>query len=257
VSPTTHPRTQLSLAVALAALSLSAATLAKPALGSTKARISAAFKPYRLGHAATIALGFRLIVPNRNVPPPLTAVDFHFPTDFTLATSELGMATCEPLPLEARGTKVCPANSFMGYGRARVAVPIAHEIQHETASIAVLAGPSTGGYVEPLITANGLSPVIERVVIPSILRPGELPLAIPLIQGIAGGKDVSILSVNITIGGNITYYETRHGQSIPFHPAGIGLPRTCPRGGFRFSAAFTFVTGAKTRARTTIPCPHD
>ena len=44
------------------------------------------------------------------------------------------------------------------------------------------------------------------------------------------------LKLTTTLGPNhITYYEYRKGHTIPYHPRGILLPPTCPKGGFRFA----------------------
>jgi hypothetical protein len=60
----------------------------------------------------------------------------------------------------------------------------------------------------------------------------------------------------MTLGGNLTYYEIVKGQSVPYHPAGVGLPQSCPRGGFSFAATFAFLDGSRSRADTAVPCPR-
>jgi hypothetical protein len=67
---------------------------------------------------------------------------------------------------------------------------------------------------------------------------------------------VSLAQLRMTLGGNLTYYETVKGRSVPYHPAGIGLPQTCPRGGFSFAATFAFLDGSNSRAKTAVPCPR-
>jgi len=61
--------------------------------------------------------------------------------------------------------------------------------------------------------------------------------------------------MHITLGGNLTYYETVRRRSIPYHPAGIGLPDTCPRGGFRFASRLAFLDGESASTRTVVACP--
>jgi hypothetical protein len=71
--------------------------------------------------------------------------------------------------------------------------------------------------------------------------PGRLDTQVPLIASVPAGPPVSILSVTATIGpAGLTYYAKRHGRRVAFHPRGVSVPRHCPRGGFRFSARFSF-----------------
>jgi hypothetical protein len=62
--------------------------------------------------------------------------------------------------------------------------------------------------------------------------------------------------MHLTLGGHLTYYERVHGRTIAYHPAGIGLPRSCPRGGFPFGATFSFLDGQHASARTKVACPR-
>ena len=79
---------------------------------------------------------------------------------------------------------------------------------------------------------------------------------VPLIPSVPNGPDVSIVNVSATIGpSHLIYYKHVHGKLKPFHPLGIGVPERCPRGGFPFSASFTFEDGSQTNAATAVPCP--
>lgn len=52
-----------------------------------------------------------------------------------------------------------------------------------------------------------------------------------------GGPDVSIVSVQTTIGPrHLTYYRRLHGRRVAFHPRGVSVPERCPRGGLPFAA---------------------
>lgn len=78
---------------------------------------------------------------------------------------------------------------------------------------------------------------------PSLLEAGELKLTVPLVESLPGAADVSVVRVHVTLGGNLTYYERRHGKMVPYKPKSVMLPKTCPRGGFKFSATFSFQDG--------------
>jgi hypothetical protein len=112
-----------------------------PAMATQSASISTVFSPEHLGAPTTVSLGFEIKAGADQVPSPLTGVDFHYPADLGIATSGLGTASCPVAELQAHGPSVCPPDSLMGSGEAFVEVPVGGEIETETASIALLAGP--------------------------------------------------------------------------------------------------------------------
>lgn len=244
------PTLALALALALCACMPGAASAGQ------SANISMVFTPEVLGAPSTISLGFQIGAGSGQVPAPLTGVDFHYPANLGIATSELGVASCPVAELELHGPSICPANSRMGSGSALVEIPVGGEVQSETASIALLAGPSQNGYVRLLVCVTGLSPVAARIVMPSLLLGGELKLTVPLVESLPGASDVSVVRAHVTLGGPLTYYERRHGRLIAYHPKGVVLPRHCPRGGFRFSARFIFQDGTQAQAARTVGCPR-
>lgn len=226
------------------------------AVGSQSVSISAAFAPKQLGATTAVTLGFRVTAGAGRVPSPLIGVDFHYPADLGLARSELGVASCAIAPLEADGPAVCPPNSIMGSGSARVAIPVGGDVQAETANIALLAGPPQENFVRLLVAITGKSPVIARVVMSSLLLDGHLQLTAPLVESLPEGPNVSFVSLSVTLGGNLTYFEHRRGKVVAYRPKGVALPPTCPRGGFHFSGRFSFEDGTQAYARTTVACPR-
>ena len=87
-------------------------------------------------------------------------------------------------------------------------------------------------------------------------RSSQLAATVPPIASVVGGSNVSVISVQTTIGpSHLTYYRHRHGRLVPFHPVGVSVPERCPRGGFPSSASFGFEDGSSTTASTTVPCP--
>jgi hypothetical protein len=226
------------------------------ASAAQSASITTSFKPLRLGAPTTISLGFAISAPQGEVPSPLTGVDFHYPSNLGISRSELGVVPCAVAELEAHGPSICPPDSRMGSGSAFVEIPVGGEIQTETASIALLAGPSENGFVKLLVAVTGESPVIARIVMPSLLSSGHLKLTVPLVESLPGAPDVSVVRVHVTLGGNLTYYERRNGKTIAYRPTSIVLPKRCPDGGFRFSASFRFQDGTQTEAQKIVACPH-
>jgi hypothetical protein len=61
--------------------------------------------------------------------------------------------------------------------------------------------------------------------------------------------------MHLTLGGHLTYYEMHKGHRVAYHPAGIGLPNTCPRGGFRFAATFMLLDGQRAGSHAAVACP--
>ena len=132
--------------------------------------------------------------------------------------------------LQAHGASICPPDSRMGSGTARVEVPVGGGVEKETATRPWWRDPprmdmsAAGRRHRPL-------PRDRRIVIPSLLQPGEFKLAVPLVESLPEAADVSVVRANLIIGGNLTYYERRHGKMVPYRPKSVVLPKRCPRGG--------------------------
>jgi hypothetical protein len=229
---------------------------------SEHATLDASFSPNRLAAPTTITFGFHLATSEGAAPPPLTEMDLRMPAGMNYTTTTLGLATCQPAALVAKGLAGCPANSRLGYGSANVEVPFGVGAGHEIPEIQAVSGPSPKGNLTVLFYANGLYPVYAQLafsgeVLPDSGRFGsQLATTVPLITSVPGGPDVSVLSVTSTIGpSHLTYYKHVHGRLVSFHPRGVSVPERCPRGGFPFAAEFTFLDGSHTSAQTTVPCP--
>jgi hypothetical protein len=220
------------------------------------ARLTAAFRPERLGAPTALSLGVDIASPGGGLPSALTGIDFNYPPTLAFATSSLGLASCSQPRLEVEGPAGCPANSRMGGGSAIVRFPLGPELREESAHIAMVAAPSTDGYLHVLIYANGEEPVYGQIVMTAVLLHGHLQFDVPLVPSLPGSPDVAVVRLRVTIGGNLTYYERARGRTVAFHPKGIGLPSRCPRGGFRFAATFSFLDGSRVPAGTVVGCPR-
>jgi len=251
---TARGRSALLAWTALLIAGLVAAIAAPLAEGAQTATLDVKFSPERLGAPTAISFGFEIKAVGGGLPSALSGIDFHYPSDFGLGTSGLGVAACSPATLSERGPKACPRNSIMGAGSAIARFQVSPEISEETANLALVAGPSRGGYIDLLISATGISPIAARVVMAGLLLPGRLRFSVPLVPGVPEGPDVAVVRVKATIGGNLTYYESRHNKRVAYHPTGVLLPRHCPHGGFRFNATFSFVDGTQAQASTVVRC---
>ena len=238
-------------------------TACSTASAAQSVRLSATFTPERLGQGTTIGFGFRISAPAEEVPPPLTRVEISYPKELAFALSELGLATCTTRALKIFGPAECPANSLMGYGTALAEIPLGPSIIYETGRVTILRTASRAGHLGLLIYVNAEDPVSAQIVFPGLVLPaaapfgGRLAMNIPLIPSLPEGPDAAVVQFHSTIGPlHLHYREQVHGRIIRYEPKGIPLPNTCPHGGFRFSARFTFQNGNHSRAFTTVPCPR-
>jgi len=220
------------------------------------------FSPNKLGASTTIGFGFQIASAGGGLPSPVTGLSLHLPVGIDYVSTTLGLAICQPADLLARGLSACPPNSRLGFGSALVEVPFGTGAGHEIPEIQALMGPSHNGNIVVLFYANGQSPVSAQIIFQGELISGSeslggsLNAVIPLIPSVTNGPPVSILETQATIGpSHLTYYTHRHGKKVAFHPKGVSEPRSCPPGGFVFSADFTFLDGTSTVANSVVPCP--
>jgi hypothetical protein len=229
---------------------------------SERATLHASFSPNRLGAPTTISFGFDLSTTEGAAPPPLAALDLRMPAGMNYTRTTLGLAICQPAALLLKGLGGCSPNSRLGYGTAFVEVPFGVGSGHEIPEIQALSGPSPNGNLVVLFYANGYFPVSAQLVFSGEVLPdsgrfgSQLATTVPPVTSVPGGPDVSILSVQTTIGpSHLTYYKHVHGRRVAFHPRGVAVPERCPRGGFPFAAEFTFSDQSRASATTTVPCP--
>jgi hypothetical protein len=250
---------------ALAALSAALSCWFVPAAAQAvteRATLNASFSPNRLGAPTTISFGFHVSTVEGDAPPPMTGIDLKMPAGMNYTTTTLGLAVCNQAALLAKGLAGCSPNSRLGYGSAIVEVPFGTGSGHEIPELQALAGPSPNGNLVVLFYANGLQPVYAQLAFAGEVLPAtgafgsRLAVEVPLVTSVPGGPDVSIVSVQSTIGPrHLTYYRHVHGRRVAFHPRGVAVPERCPRGGFPFAAEFVFLDGSHTTASTTVPCP--
>jgi hypothetical protein len=229
---------------------------------SEQASLQASFTPNRLGAPTTISFAFHLSTNEDTAPPPLTGIDLSMPAGMNYTTTTLGLAICQPAALAAKGLAGCPANSRLGYGSAVVEVPFGTGNGHEIPEVQAVSGPTPNGNLVVLFYASGLFPVYAQLAFSGEVLPASgsygsrLTTTVPLVASVPGGPDVSIVSVQSTIGpSHLTYYRHRHGRLVAFKPRGVSVPERCPRGGFPFAALFTFQDMSQISATTAVPCP--
>jgi hypothetical protein len=190
-------------------------------------------------------------------PPPLIGVNVYLPTGVKLHPQ--GFPTCPvKVIMEEKEPRNCPKGSAAGpIGRVSGVVAFGKERVQENAEILSFFAP--GGGFEFLTI--GHSPVtLEIPTGARLLHPGgqggfgpEFSAEIPLVETVPGAPDASVESIEVTLGAAIR----KHGKPIYYGT----VPRTCPRGGFRVKAEFTFAQPGNISMPETVtvpfraPCP--
>lgn len=222
------------------------------------------FSPYRLGKSTTLKIALKLGVAGSRdgLPSPVTRFDMGIPANMELIASSLGLAICRPAALLSGGREGCSPNARIGYGSAEIKVPVGPEAVPEAASIDAEMGPPVDGQIGVLLYAEAGAPVAAQLIFPGVLFGGSgasgqsLDTSVPLIPTLPGAPDISMVSMNLSLGPDrLTYYEQVRGRTVAYKPEGISLPTSCPRGGFRFTSDISFLDGSTARAASTVPCP--
>ncbi len=252
----------ITLALLASCCLLGACGLTAVAQAEETVALHTTFTPDRLGASTTVGFGFTIASTTGGLPSPLTHVNLRMPKGMNYVTTTLGLSICQPEALVAKGLNGCSPNSRLGYGSAFVEVPFGQGTGREIPEIEALMGPPHEGNIVVLFYANGLAPVYAQIVFSGELLPGEgafggaLNTGIPEIKSVTNGPPVSIINVSSTIGPeHLTYYKDVHGKKVGYKPQGVSLPLSCPRGGFPFSALFTFLDGSQVTATHNVPCP--
>ncbi|MFI5010609.1 MAG: hypothetical protein ACHQDY_10070 [Solirubrobacterales bacterium] len=238
-----------------AALTLSAALLAGAPAGApavappgqpegTTSALTPSFSPNRLGAPAALTLKIDYTGAPHRVPAPATHTLLHLPAGLIFDLSSVS-ACPRAQALHAR----CPASSRVGVGSTVAIAHLGSQTLTENATVNAYRGANQGGHPTMLISSQGITPLIERVLITGVLqrdRPPygvELALSIPPIPTLPTEPNASIFHFTLTIGG-------AHGPR-----ALVRVPRSCPASGFPFGADFTFADGSTGSTTTTARCP--
>lgn len=243
------------------ATTASAATTVTP-VDAAAVELSAAFSPLALGKRTTLEFGFRFVVPSGTVPPPLTGIELHYPSNLGLGLSGLGLASCDAPTLEAKGPGGCSPNAVMGFGEVFTGVVFGTETVREMAPITIVRAPDQEERLAVLFYAEGAMPVDARIIFPGLLLASTAPfggvvnIGVPLVETLPGAPYVSVMRLRSTIGPKkVVYYEQVSGRTLAYKPLGILLPKHCPRGGFPFAGRFSFTDGSRLSAHTSVACP--
>ncbi len=260
----------LSAASASGAVAAAGATLTEPptnaatavaaATAAPIAMLHVTFTPDTLGQRTTVKFALR-IGATHETPPPLSSLDFLLPNGMGIATTTLGLSNCAPASLIAVGLAGCSVNARLGYGTATAILPVGSRTVSEHASLTPLMGPPHVNHPEVLFYLQTRTPVFVQQILPGALTEAQSPFgeeietSVPMVEAWPEGPLVGLRTFNSTLGPlHLTYLRRVGSRTVPFHPTGIRIPATCPRGGFPVAAHLSFVNGTHTTASYRVPC---
>lgn len=251
-----------TFAALLAVLALGCCSAAATAAAAAGVKLDVGLSPEKLGAGTTVSVGFQIATPGSELPPPLTEFNVRLPAGMGLAATTLGLGTCVNETLLQSGPSSCPQDAAMGSGTAVAYAYLGSELVSEPANLSIFMGQSVGEKTTMLYYFDGKVPVIAPLVFPSaFLSPGNSPISelrtvLPLIPGLPGTPDASIVNMQVKIGpSNLVYTKRVGGKTVRYKPIGMSIPGHCPSGGFLFSADFHFQDGTSATASKSVPCP--
>lgn len=254
--------------VAAAAFVLVAAVVpaahAKPPL-----RLEAALEHgARLGGPS--ALRIRLSVDVRRLASPVTRMRILAPRGLDLASSGLGLATCDVAATDFESVIFrgaiprCPQNAVLGTGVVEAAIWLDSEDRIGASGlVTLLSGPARGAHpgIVALVVAN--HPVRAQLAYAGTLFSAHgrfglgIDVALPEIPDPPLGATVGLADIALTIGGRDLRYVRRAGRRrISYRPDPPTLPAHCPRSGLPFRVELWFADGDSRSTAARARCPR-
>lgn len=248
------------LALLTSLLCAAAATAARPA-----AQLSVAFARDARAAAATPVSAVLRVDP-RLQPAPLTDLALQYPASLGITTSGLGVAGCRRpasdfllVAIEGVGLAGCPRNAVMALGDARAYVRIGTYRFEATASVTVLAGSYDRGELGLVAFVDGINPLGYKLAYRGSAGAapapfgGQLKVTMPMIPDLPDDTTFALTRLRLSIGDPRIEYADGGRR---YRPGGIELPRSCPRGGFRFRAQLGYADGSRETIAARAACPR-
>jgi hypothetical protein len=236
--------------------------LASIARGAQPVELHVSFRPDLAGRRTTIDLALQINGAGA-LSSPLRSFALRLPPSMGLGGTTLGQANCEPKRLVVSGLAGCSGNARIGFGSARVVVPIGKQRIQEQASLNVLLGAAATDRLEVLWLVQATEPVLARLVLPSVFEEAPLPYgeelaaAVPLVEVWPEGPDLLLQTLSVSIGPNgLVYHRQVNGKVLAYRPSGMRVPRACPAGGYPFEALLGFQDGTRLTGVYRVPCPR-
>jgi hypothetical protein len=157
----------------------------------------------------------------------------------------------------------CPENSLVGTGSVTAGLRLNPEQTiYGSGRLALHTGAPVedkAGLVATVIPYNPIHTLLTYVgylyVPPEPFGVGLTILA-PPIPAPPFGAPVALSDLSLTVGGSsITYVRRVGGRRVAYHPGGLPLPASCPRGAFRFRVVLRFADATRRQVDAVVPCP--
>jgi hypothetical protein len=221
------------------------------------------FTPDRLGSSTTITLMLHIGAGSGEEPQPLKMLDIEFPERLGVASTTLGLVSCDHSALLASGPTACPANSRVGDGTIELQAPLGSELVHQDVAVSIFMGAAVDRHNVFEFYASGSNPIIADLLFEGALLSADAPFGsdmqtvVPSTELLPGGAPAAVVSMRLVIGPkDLTYYRTVHGRRVGYRPVGISVPESCSRGrrSFPFLARLSFLDGSHLDASASVPC---
>ncbi len=225
-----------------AALALCATALPAVAQAGTAVRIAPSFSPDRLGGLTAFTIKVSFANEQGGVPAAVSNAVVQLPAGFTVDLR--GVSVCSHSGVSSAS---CPASAKVGAGSAVAEAHLGSETIRESAAVSAYRGPNHNGFPTLEIAGQGLTPLIERIVVVGVLEPDQRPyglkmvMSIPAIPTLPTEPNASIVDFSLTL------RAAHHGL--------VRIPASCPASGFPFAAALTFAEGSTSETTATASCP--
>jgi hypothetical protein len=255
-------RTAALAAAAGFAVVLSFIALPSGASAQTVATIEPSFAPDLPGARTSITFAASFSGGAGALPAPLSKAVILLPAGIAQTLEWPTTRGCSRAHLQAHGARGCPPRSQIGAGSALAEWREGSSTASELASLQLFIGPTDGEYTLQLL-AEGQRPLRRRVVITlslfAISAPysGGMEATIPPIPTRPGQPDASVVSFSVTVGppSHTAHSRSRRAAEDRWGDMGLFVPRSCPAGGFPWTADFTYAGGASQEVTAAVPCP--
>ncbi len=254
-------RRAVFVALACSGATLPWAVLPPAASAQTVATIEPSFVPDHPGARTSATFAASFAGDGGALPAPLSKAIILLPAGFAETLQWPLSGGCSRAHLQAHGARGCSPRSQIGAGTVLLDWQEGSRTASERASLKLFTGPTDGEPVLELL-AEGEQPIRRRVVMVLSLSLVSAPYSaameanIPPIPTRPGQPDASIVSFSVTVGplGRPRSSHRRPAAGSPWGELKVFVPRSCPLGGYPWTAAFTYEGGATQELTRTIPC---
>jgi len=220
----------------------------------------------RLGGAGTLGVDVAIASTLGGVPSPLTQLRFEVPAGATYHFATTPVCALKVIESSSAEPPRCPSGSRIGDGSAAVEGMIAGAPLNEAATLELYL--TSRSPVRYEVWTRATTPVQQTLVFGGVFVAtgppygGEISVAIPPIPTVPGAPDASIVSLDLTVGGEhpvTSRTTTRRGgrtvsRTVRTMDGLFDLPRRCPAV-LPYAASTTYADGTSVGASGRLACP--